>query len=148
MTTETKLISISVLVNSVPQKLWEALTIPQWMVKWMAEPGMELEINTDWKVGSPIIIKGFHHVKFENRGVVLAFEPERKLSYTHLSSVSPLPDKPENHVLLEFALVPNENRTRLTLALSNFPDEIIRKHMELYWRATLELIREFVESKS
>jgi len=65
-----------------------------------------------------------------------------------LSSVSRLPDKPENHVLLEFALVPNENGTRLTLALSNFPDEIIRKHMELYWRATLELIREFVESKS
>jgi uncharacterized protein YndB with AHSA1/START domain len=141
-------VSISCVVGSAPHKLWEALTVPHLMIEWMAGPEMQLEIVTEWKVGGPVIIKGFHHVKFENRGVVLAFEPERKLSYSHLSSVSNLPDRPENYTVITFVLTPVEGGTLLTLTLKNFPDEIIRKHMELYWKPTLQILQRFAEARA
>lgn len=37
----------------------------------IGEPEMGIEIITNWQVGSPIVIKGFHHKKFENKGTVL-----------------------------------------------------------------------------
>jgi bisphosphoglycerate-dependent phosphoglycerate mutase len=38
------------------------------MTKWMGELEMKIEIETDWRVNSPMIIRGFHHVEFENKG--------------------------------------------------------------------------------
>lgn len=63
----------------------------------MADPEVGIELITNWKVGSPITIKGFHHIKFENKKTVLQFEPDKVLQYDYLSSLSRLPDKPENY---------------------------------------------------
>jgi hypothetical protein len=46
--------------------VWPTLTDPDLMKQWMGEPTMEIEITTDWKIGNPIIITGFHPIKFEN----------------------------------------------------------------------------------
>lgn len=116
------------------------------MKQWMGEEDFDLEIITDWKVGSTITIKGFHHVKFENKGFVLQFEPEKVLQYNYISSVSHLEDKPENYTRIEFILVEQENETLLTLNLSNFPTEAIYKHVEFYWGSTLNILKKFVES--
>lgn len=115
------------------------------MKQWMGEPEMELDIIADWKVGSPIIIRGFHHIQFENKGYVLQFEPHRILKYDYLSSISRLPDKPENRTVIEFTLTPMEDHTSLTLTLSNFPTESIFKHVSFYWTTTLEVIKNTIE---
>jgi len=60
---------------------------------------MEIEVITDWKVGNPIVIQGFHHRKFENQGTVWQFEPTSVLQYDYLSSISGLADKPETILL-------------------------------------------------
>lgn len=140
-------ISETIIVNAQPSEVWHALTNPDMMPTWMGEPEMELKIHTDWKVNSPIVISGFHHVKFENNGVVLAYDEERKLSYSHLSSVSRLPDKPENHSILEFILTPIDRHTQLTLTIKNFPTESIFKHLAFYWKATVVAIKETVENR-
>lgn len=106
---------------------------------------MELEVITDWIVGNPIVIRGFHHVAFENKGTVLQFEPHRALKYNYLSSISGLRDIPDHRTVVGFRLTPVENRTSLTLALSNFPTEAIWKHVHFYWQGTLEMIRESAE---
>lgn len=113
----------------------------------MAEPAMELEIITSWKTGSPIIIKGFHHMKFENRGTVLQFQPPHLLQYNHLSSLSRLQDKPENYSIITFSLVPLENNTSLTVTLSNFPTEAIFRHLDFYWRTTTEILKKMIETQ-
>lgn len=141
-------ISETVLINAQPSEVWHALTTLDVMTKWMGEPDMDLKVHTDWKVNSPILIAGFHHVKFENRGVVLIYDKERRLSYSHLSSVSRLPDKPENYSILEFVLTPTDNRTQLTLAIKNFPTESIFKHLAFYWKATVITIKGTVESRT
>ena len=96
----TYIFSTSVTINAAPSKVWMALTNSDLVVKWMGEPEMNLEVHTDWKINSPIFIRGFHHVEFENKGIVLEYEEGKKLSYSHLSSVSRLPDITENYSIL------------------------------------------------
>ena len=143
-----RVIENSVTIDAAPSEVWRALTDPDWMKQWMAEPEMRLEIITDWKVGSPIIVKGRHNnVDFENKGTVLEFEPNSILRYSHLSSVSRLPDNAENYTVIEFRLARvEENSTLLNVRTSNFPSEPIFKHWEFYWRVTIEVVKRFIES--
>jgi uncharacterized protein YndB with AHSA1/START domain len=140
--TATKTIKI----NAPPAKVWDVLTNPAFMKKWISET--EVDILTDWQVGSPIITRGnLHRVNFENKGIVLQFEPGKVLEYTHLSSISRLRDEPENYSIFEFRLTPIENQTTLMLTLSNFPTETIYKHLIFYWNVTLEIIKKMVEEQ-
>jgi uncharacterized protein YndB with AHSA1/START domain len=138
--------STAVTINASPAEVWSALTVPERMTKWMGDPEMALEVHSSWGIETPILIRGFHHTKFENKGIVLKYEKERRLSYSHLSSVSRLPDKQENYSILEFLLTPIENHTLLSLTIENFPTETIRKHLEFYWKTTMLTIKENVEN--
>jgi uncharacterized protein YndB with AHSA1/START domain len=137
--------STTVIINADPAKVWTLLTNPELMSEWMGDPEMKIEALTNWEVNTPILIRGYHHVQFENKGTVLQYEKEKKLSYSHLSSVSKLPDKPENHSILEFILLPVNKDTQLTLDITNFPTETIRKHLEFYWRTTIITIKKRAE---
>jgi uncharacterized protein YndB with AHSA1/START domain len=141
----TKPISHTILINSNAATIWEALTTPNLMKQWMGEPEMQIEISSDWKVNGPIVISGFHHIKFENKGTILQFEPNSIFKYSHVSSVSRLPDKPESYSVITFTLIPLENQTSLTVTISNFPTETIYKHLDFYWKTTIALIKNFVE---
>jgi uncharacterized protein YndB with AHSA1/START domain len=138
--------STTITINSEPAKVWTTLTDLESMKQWIGEPEMKIEAQTDWKINTPIFIRGFHHVKFENTGIVLQYDREKRLSYSHLSSISRLPDKPESYSILEFILTPIGKQTQLTLNISNFPTETIRKHLEFYWRTTIVTIKERVEA--
>ena len=133
------------LIQSPASTVWKTLTDTDLMKQWMSEPEMNIEIQTDWSVGGSILISGFHHVQFENKGTVLQFEPDKILSYTHLNSVSRLPDIPESYTTIEFILTPVEKQTSLSVTLSNFPTETIFKHLDFYWRTTIELIKNTIE---
>lgn len=137
--------STNITINITPAKVWQVLTDPKIMTQWLGDPDMEIEVQTTWQINSPILIKGFHHVQFKNKGIVLAFEKERKLSFTHLSSLSRLPDIPESYSTLTFILEPGDDDTHLMLNIENFPTESIRKHLEFYWRTTLITIKDKVE---
>ena len=145
--TDQKIFSKTVTINAPASQVWQVLTTPELMKKWMM-PDIEINIITDWKVGSPILMHGKMNGKnFVNKGTVLQFEPEKTLQYTHLSSISRLPDRPESYSTMEFDLQPNENQTRLTLRLKNFPTESIYKHLTFYWTVTLEIIKRLVEEQ-
>jgi uncharacterized protein YndB with AHSA1/START domain len=135
-------------IHAPPSEVWRALTDPDLMRQWMAEPELRIRITTDWKVGSPIIVKGHHnHVDFENKGTVLQSEPYSILRYSHLSSLTGLPDKDENYTLIEFRLDrTEENSTSLNVRISNFPTESIFKHWEFYWRITIDVVKRFIEN--
>lgn len=143
----TARIQKTIRIHARPSAVWDTLTRPDLMKQWMGEPEMEIEVHTDWSVNSPFVITGFHHIRFENRGTVLTFEPGKKLAYTHRSSVSRLPDKPESYTIFEFTLSPQEDQVELSVDIRNFPTETIYKHLEFYWATTLSVIREVVEKQ-
>lgn len=137
----------TVIINATPKAVWNALTDFSLMKQWMGECEMNLEIITDWKVSSPIIINGFHHAKFQNKGTVLKHEPNKILEYSHLSSLSRLDDKPENCSILRFELSPLKQQTAITVTIENFPTENIYKHLCFYWRTTVEKIKTISEQQ-
>lgn len=138
-------LSFSVMVDAPAAAVWDALTRPSQMQLWMGEPEMAVEVLTSWEVGSPITVRGFHHVAFENTGRVLRHEPHAALTYTQLSSISRLPDTDGNHTTFAFTLEPRDGGTRLTVTLTGFPTYTIFKHLEFYWRGTMTVIKTVVE---
>lgn len=138
-------ISYTVSINATPLLVWETLTNPERIKGWIADVDMPVELITDWVVGNPIVINGFHHVDFENRGTVLQFDPPKNLQYNVLSSLSQLPDLIENYSILAFELTPVQNYTSLTVTIRNFPTEAICKHLDFYWKVTLMLIKNQAE---
>ncbi len=139
-------INKSIRINASVNAVWEALTQAELMKSWMHDS--EIEIVTTWEIGSPIIINA-HEVSyktaFTNAGVVLQFAKDQVLEYSHLSSLSRLPDQAENYTVIRFTLQPEESDTLLELNLSNFPTESHYKHIEFYWTVTLDLLKRFVE---
>jgi len=135
----------TVFINAPASRVWEYLTLPERMTQWMGEPEIKIEVITDWEVGKTIIIRGFHHAYFENKGIVLQVEPNKLLQYNHLSSVSRLPDESENYSIITFSLLPNEEQIALTLTVTQFPTESIYKHLDFYWKTTVELLKRAIE---
>jgi uncharacterized protein YndB with AHSA1/START domain len=138
----------SIRINASLNAVWEALTQPELMKSWMSDS--EIEIVTTWEVGSPIIINAqevSYKTAFTNTGVVLQFLKDSVLEYSHLSSLSRLPDQAENYTLIRFTLQQEEDHTLLELNLSNFPTESHYKHIDFYWTITLEVLKRFVEEK-
>lgn len=135
------------MIDAPVTRVWDSLTNPLLMKQWMGEPEMELEVLTDWTVGGPIVTTGFHHARFENKGTVLRFEPHSVVQYSHLSSVSRLPDEPGNYTQIEFRLAPSGTAsTRLSVRLTNFPTDSIFKHLQFYWNTTIHVIKRLVEA--
>ncbi|SIO13838.1 SRPBCC family protein [Chitinophaga niabensis] len=139
--------STNVLIHATREQVWNILTTPEIMADWMGGDELQIKVITTWEINSPILIQGFHHMKFENSGWVLQYEKESRLSYSHLSNISRLPDKPENYTVMEFVLTPAEEGTLLTLNIENFPTEVILKHLAFYWRTTIFKIKKVAEEK-
>jgi uncharacterized protein YndB with AHSA1/START domain len=137
--------STSVIIHADRKFVWKTLTDLTLMTKWLGEPEMKLEVQCNWVVNEPIFIRGFNHIKFENKGVVLQFYQNSRLTYSHLSSLSHLPDVLENYSILDFILSPATDGTMLQLNIPNFPTEVIRKHLEFYWKATVVKIKKMAE---
>lgn len=135
-------------IDAPTLKVWDALTQPELMKQWMADSDTELNIVTDWMVGNPIVMYGkLHRIKFRNTGIVLQFERGKVLEYSHLSSISRLPDKLDSYSIIEFRLTPVDDRTSLTVTLRNFPTEAILKHLVFYWNVTLEILKRKIEEQ-
>ena len=137
--------SVGVVVDAAADDVWRALTDPAAIAAWMREPAMDVRVATSWQIGSPIVITGFLHGRFENRGVVLVSDGPRHLRYTHLSSISRLPDVAESYTICDFVLAPLEQKTLLTATFSGFPTVSIFKHLSFYWRGTLPILQRYVE---
>jgi uncharacterized protein YndB with AHSA1/START domain len=136
----------SVLVKAPAKAVWKHITDLSLMTKWSGEPDMQLEIVTSWEVGSPFIIRGFHHLRFENKGTVLVYSPERLLSYNFLSSLSRLPETDENRSVVRFTLTPLGEDTLLSLNITNFPTATIYQHLNFYWNTTIVILKNAVEN--
>lgn len=144
--TSQNIFTKSILIACPVDFVWEILVNPTHMKKWMAEPELLLNIKTTWEINSPLLFTGFHHLPFENRGNVIQFEKEKRLHYTHISSLSRLQDEIENYTHIVFDLSKQQDETELRITLSNFPTETIYKHLEFYWIVTLSILKNYAES--
>lgn len=137
-------INKTVNIDAPVSKVWNAMTNPALIKLWMSDSA--IDVISDWQVGSPVIFRGgLHWISFENKGTIRQLDPEKVFQYNYLSSLSNLPDIPENYTEVRFVLTPIEDKTMVILTLSNFPDEIIYKHVNFYWNVTLGIFKKLCE---
>jgi uncharacterized protein YndB with AHSA1/START domain len=134
-TAMTATAQVSRVIPAKPDQVWETLTSKAGMKAYM----MGADVETDWKVGSPITMKGEMGGKpFEDSGEVRSFEPGRRFSYTHQSG-----GKGTEH-LVTFEVAPKGDGTEVTITQANADGSITdadREHKAQYektWAAMLE----------
>ena len=114
----------SVTIEAPADEVWEALTTPELIKRWF----FGVDTETDWEVGSPIVHRGEYQGKpYEDSGTIVRFEPGRLFVHTHWSPLSGLPDRPENHQEVAWALSGNDDVTELTVTEHNLPSEDAKK---------------------
>ncbi|MFD2360878.1 MULTISPECIES: SRPBCC domain-containing protein [unclassified Arthrobacter] len=117
-------------IEARPGRVWEVITDPAAVKEFM----FGAEVQTDWKVGSPITWQGEWEGKpFQDKGEIRDIVPGRKLVYTHFSPMSGQEDKPENYHTLEWTLEDQGGATRLTLAQDNNPTPEAAAHSKAMW---------------
>lgn len=142
-------ISHHVLIDAPLSDVWRNLTDAKLMQLWMAGPEMNIAIESNWDIGSPFTISGWlHGTSFKNTGTITSLDFQQRFAFTHLSSLSNLPEKEENFCTLEFALAGKESATSITLTISNFPTESIYRHMNFYWNMALQCLKRQTEQVS
>ena len=134
-----KRITIDASVDAV----WQALTDPSLVKQYLHGTNME----TSWKVGSPITWKGEWKGKtYEDKGTVLAVEPKRLLRTTHWSPLGGSEDKPENYHTVTYELADKEGQTMLTLKQDNNASQEEADTMaEKNWGPVLEGLKTVAE---
>ena len=133
----------STTINTPISKVWDALTKPHIIKQYL----FGTEVTTDWQVGSPITYKGMWNGKaYEDKGKVVQIEVEKLLVSTFWSSLSGLPDVPENYKTVRYELTPDGNGTRLTITQDNNDSQEDANHSEQNWKMVLDGIKKLLET--
>ncbi len=110
-------------IATTPEKLWAALTGPEFTPAYF----FGRRVESDWKVGSPFILR-MEDGRIDVQGKVLECDPPRRLSVTwHVEWIEEFRHLPEAHVT--FQLDPLADVVRLTMTESH-PERIDDKYLE------------------
>jgi len=133
----------TVTIRATRREVWNALTDPEKVKRYMHGTDM----STDWKEGSPIVWRGeWKGRSYEDKGTVMAVEPQRLLKYTHWSPMGGSEDKPENYHTVTYELTGEDGKTTLTLTQDNNPSqEEADKMADDNWGPVLDALKETVE---
>ncbi|HTQ08295.1 MAG TPA: SRPBCC domain-containing protein [Polyangiaceae bacterium] len=134
----------TVLVHAPHTLVWRALTEPALVKQYFFGTNLE----TTWAVGSNLFFRGeWNGKKYEDRGTVLAFEPERSFSYDYWSAFSGKEDKPELRHILRFELTDTPEGVRVDVRQSNIDTQEQADHSKKNWDGVLAGLKKFVEAK-
>jgi uncharacterized protein YndB with AHSA1/START domain len=140
---KTLIAKATITINASTSKVWDALTKPEIIKQYL----FGTQVTTDWQVGSPITYKGSWQGKaYEDKGRVLQIEPGKLLVSTFWSSLSGLPDIPENYKTVRYELTAEGNGTRLTITQDNNASQEDADHSVQNWKKVLDGIKKLLES--
>jgi uncharacterized protein YndB with AHSA1/START domain len=135
-------VKVSTSIAATRREVWRALITPAAIKQYM----FGADVESDWHVGSEIKWKGeFNGKKYEDKGVVLKFEPDHALQYSHFSPLSGEPDKAENYHTVSIRLAGTGDESEVSLSQDNNFDEKARQESEKNWEKMLEGLKKYVE---
>ena len=130
-------------IHAPESKVWQALVNPEIIKQYL----FNTDVISDWKVGSSITYRGEWEGKpFEDKGEIVAMEPEKLLQSTHWSPLSGVPDSPENYHTVTYTLSGHGDRTDVTITQDNNATEEEKAHSEKNWQTVLEGMKKLLES--
>ena len=140
--TDPLIAQVTITILAPRLKVWEVLTKPKLIKQYL----FGTNVKTTWQVGSPIIYEGqWQGISYQDKGVVMQFEPGKLLVTTYWSSMAGLADIPENYKTVRYELAAEDIRTRLTLTQSNNASSEETIHTEDNWKMVLDGIKKLCE---
>lgn len=134
--------SSTITIQASADRVWSVLTDPAAIKQFM----FGTEVVTDWTVGGPIVWRGVWNGKnYEDKGVILEFEPGKRLVNTHFSPLSGQEDTPRNYHTLTWTLEPGNGMTKLTLAQDNNASADEAAHSKAMWDSLMESVKNIAE---
>jgi uncharacterized protein YndB with AHSA1/START domain len=134
----------TIIINAPPARVWDALTQPDLIKRYL----FGTQVTTDWRAGSPIVYEGTWEGKaYRDKGKVLQAEPGKLLVSTFWSSLSGLPDVPENYQTVRYELSTEGSRTRLTVVQDNNPTQEDANHSAQNWNMVLDGMKRLLEDR-
>lgn len=141
--TMKKIIKKERIIDTDINRVWNILTNPTHIEQWLGT-----KTESEWKQGSPITFSfTWNGKKFNDKGEILAFEENRRFSYTYWSSLSGLPDTQENYSKITFDLLSGDDVTKLTLIHTDFATETMYAHSDKNWEESLDTVKRLAEKK-
>ncbi|MCF0051735.1 SRPBCC domain-containing protein [Dyadobacter sp. LJ53] len=113
-------------------EVWDALVNPKKTKQFM----FNCEVNSDWKIGNPIVWKGnYEGYESGERGVILEFDEGKRLKYTSFDPNFGLADTEENYLHISYDLsAKGDNSTELVTTIENFNGDAKRNgHLAAGW---------------
>jgi uncharacterized protein YndB with AHSA1/START domain len=143
METKELVATSQVTIKAPIGKVWDAFVNPETIKKYM----FGTTVTADWKVGGEIRWKGEMNGKqYEDKGVILQFNPETQLAYTHFSPLAGQPDIPENYHTVIINVNECESGTFVKLSQDHNPTEEAKAHSQKNWDMMLAKLKEMLES--
>lgn len=113
---------------------------------------MGATVSTDWRVGSLITFSGEWQGKaFEDKGEILAAEPQHRLSFSRWSPMSGTEDIDDNYHVVEIELADENEDTTVLLSQSNLvggvteSDRANQDEYDKNWNSVLEGMKRTIE---
>jgi len=134
----------SITINADSSKVWEALTTPELIKKYL----MGTNVTSEWKEGSAITYAGEYQGKtYSDKGVIKKIEKGKILQSTYWSSMGGKEDRPENYNLVTYKLSHKDGKTVVTLTQDNVNSENEKKHVSENWEMVLQKLKEVAEGQ-
>lgn len=131
-------------IKGSKQDVWDALINPEKVKQYF----FGTNLICDWKVGSPIRFTGeWEGNPYEDKGTVLEYQHEDRLSYDYYSSFSGQPDVPENYQTITYQVKENKGVTTLTIIQTNCRSEEVKTHSESNWKMVMDGMKKLVEEQ-
>jgi uncharacterized protein YndB with AHSA1/START domain len=130
-------------IKAAPGAVWHALTTPDAIKQYM----FGADVLTDWQVGSPIVWRGEWQGKsYEDKGIILQFNPDRLLQYSHFSPLAGVPESAESYHTVTIELSNRGNETRVALTQDNNRTQEAKAHAEKNWAMMLQGLKKYAEA--
>lgn len=142
--TQNHLATSTITIQASTDRVWSILTDPAAIKNFM----FGTDVVTDWAIGSPILWRGiWQNKEYEDRGVILEFDPGRRLVNTHFSPLSGQEDRPENYHTLTWTLATDAGKTKLTLSQDNNASAEEAAHSKSMWDTVVESVKTLAEAQ-
>jgi uncharacterized protein YndB with AHSA1/START domain len=132
----------TVKLKAQPDEVWEALTNPEITKQYF----YGCEAISEWQVGSPLIFKfkSDEHETIPVKGVVKVVEPSTYLEHTCFDS--DFENDPAKHTIVTYSLLPDGDKTKLTVTQGEFPDDEDMGQHDASWSHVLDGLKALLEN--
>jgi uncharacterized protein YndB with AHSA1/START domain len=134
------MVTVQRTIEAPASEVWAALTTPETIKEYF----FGSEVETDWEPGSAITWRGEYKGKpFEDKGEIQDIDLEKSMTFTHYSSMSGKPDRPENYAIVTYDLKDKGDTTEVTVTQENCMGE--KEQTRKNWSMVLDGLKKTVE---